>query len=67
MFKQVVIPFENIAFSNMIFVSLYKSRIETDLEKKLKVKRRKELETTYYGDNTCLPPKRSKIVKDKNF
>ena len=67
MFKQVVVPFENIAFNIMMFLYLYKSRIETDLEKKLKVKRRKELETTYYGENTCLPPKRSKIVKDKNY
>ena len=33
------------------------SRIETTLEKQLKEERLKELETSYYGANTCIPPK----------
>ena len=33
------------------------SRIETTLEKQLKEDRLKELETSYYGANTCIPPK----------
>ena len=33
------------------------SRIETTLEKQLKEERLKELETSYYGANTCVPPK----------
>ena len=32
-------------------------RIETTLEKQLKEERLKELETSYYGANTCIPPK----------
>ena len=33
------------------------SRIETTMEKQLKEERLKELETSYYGANTCIPPK----------
>ena len=32
-------------------------RIETTLEKQLKEERLKELDTSYYGENTCTPPK----------
>ena len=37
------------------------SRIETTLEKQLKEERLKELETSYYGANTCIPPKNGRF------
>ena len=46
----------------LILVNRFYFRIETDMEKQLKTTRQKELQTTYYGENTCLPPKRSKIL-----
>ena len=43
------------------------SRIETTLEKQLKEERLKELETSYYGANTCIPPKNASKYPPKKF